>query len=96
MKKRAYRCYSCWSRCTGLLPKRGRCPTCGAFSVYVDKHREKRDTSAQRCDCLGYTFPHRRGSLKCVKGSNPYGLALAPDDPPMTHYVPPADEEVPF
>jgi hypothetical protein len=35
----------------------------------------RRNTTRMRCDCVGYWFPHRRGSLFCwhrADGSNRY------------------------
>lgn len=47
----------------GKLP---RC-SCGARDWRADKWMNNRPTGRDgaRCDCSGYWFPHRRGSLYC-------------------------------
>lgn len=38
-----------------------RCPACGSDSLKID-NSVKRRSSLLRCDCDGYSFPHRRGT----------------------------------
>ncbi|MDR6447442.1 hypothetical protein J2794_003558 [Paraburkholderia terricola] len=41
------------------------CTVCGKRNYRVDRWMNRRDTGKTRCDCVGYWFPHRRGSLFC-------------------------------
>lgn len=41
------------------------CTVCGKRNYRVDRWMNRRDTGKTRCDCSGYWFPHRRGSLFC-------------------------------
>ncbi len=42
-----------------------KCVQCGARDWRLDVWMMKRDTTATRCDCAGYHFPHRMGSFYC-------------------------------
>jgi len=42
-----------------------RCSVCGRRTYRLDRWMNRRDTTKTRCDCEGYWFPHRRGSLFC-------------------------------
>lgn len=51
-----------------LRPSYGRCIGCGHLLV-IDRYRnDGRENRATRCDCPGYPFRHRRGSLLCDHG----------------------------
>ncbi len=41
------------------------CDCCGKRNYRLDKWMNKRNTRAQSCNCAGYWFPHRKGSLFC-------------------------------
>lgn len=41
------------------------CAVCGRRTWRADRWMNRRDTTRCRCDCSGYWFPHRRGSLFC-------------------------------
>lgn len=41
------------------------CRNCGARSWRADRWMNERNVRAATCNCDGYHFPHRRGSLGC-------------------------------
>jgi hypothetical protein len=41
------------------------CRKCKKKNYRIDRWMTNRDTTAARCDCAAYHFPHRRGSLYC-------------------------------
>ena len=64
------RCKHCATR--RALPRRlseymrvPSCNVCGRRNWRIDTWMNRRDTTAARCDCAGYWFPHRRASLYC-------------------------------
>ncbi|RDU99410.1 hypothetical protein DWV00_08655 [Trinickia dinghuensis] len=64
------RCRHCMTRrCLKRLPSQyirlPACDVCGRRNYRVDRYMNRRDTGKARCDCAGYWFPHRRGSLFC-------------------------------
>ncbi|AQQ21176.1 hypothetical protein A8D61_23345 [Burkholderia cenocepacia] len=74
------RCTHCDARrCLRRHPDRytrlPACRTCNRRKYRVDNWMNRRNTTRMRCDCAGYWFPHRRGSLFCwhrADGSNRY------------------------
>ncbi|ORC44429.1 hypothetical protein B2G74_32975 [Burkholderia sp. A27] len=42
-----------------------RCSVCSRRTYRLDRWMNRRNTTKSRCDCEGYWFPHRRGSLFC-------------------------------
>ncbi|KVC60522.1 hypothetical protein WI73_04695 [Burkholderia ubonensis] len=74
------RCSHCTARrCLRRHPDRYErlpaCRQCGRRRYRVDRWMNRRNTTHTRCDCAGYWFPHRRGSLFCwhrADGSNRY------------------------
>ncbi|ORC47122.1 hypothetical protein B2G74_24405 [Burkholderia sp. A27] len=50
-----------------------RCSVCGRRTYRLDRWMNRRDTTKTRCDCEGYWFPHRRGSLFCWHRSDGTG-----------------------
>lgn len=55
------------------------CTVCGKRNYRVDRWMNRRDTGKTRCDCAGYWFPHRRGSLFCWNRAD--GTGRYPGDP---------------
>ncbi len=43
-----------------------KCPRCNNQIHYRDRARE-RESTADKCGCDGYHFPHRKGSRYCVE-----------------------------
>lgn len=82
-----HRCWRCWRRFSlrflwWSYKRRVVCPSCGrGDSIFVDKDRLNRnkDYGPFLCLCHGYHYPHRVGSGKCVYGSDPLGMHVAPE-----------------
>ena len=67
------RCRDCWTRKTLKRHPDNYIyiPTCscGSRNWYVDNYRievERERSSRERCDCIGYQFPHRKTGGWCV------------------------------
>ncbi|MDR6445572.1 hypothetical protein J2794_001663 [Paraburkholderia terricola] len=62
-------CHCATRRCLRKHPDQfaslPRCSVCGRRTYRLDRWMNRRDTTKTRCDCEGYWFPHRRGSLFC-------------------------------
>ncbi|MBR8027804.1 hypothetical protein KDX27_22630 [Burkholderia cenocepacia] len=69
----------CLPRLLSQYVRPPRCRVCGKRLYRVDRWMNQRDTRKMRCDCSGYWFPHRRGSLFCWLRSD--GSERYPGDP---------------
>ncbi len=69
-----HRCSRCekrhtFSRKWNQFVRLKRCWFCGNKRFYVDRWMQRRGRQ-QRCNCLGYWFPHRKGSKFCESNAN--------------------------